>query len=43
MLPPPPVWHITWLPEHTHWPDTHMPCPQLWLQVPQWAGSLLVS
>jgi hypothetical protein len=35
--------HITWLPEHMHWPDTHVPWPQERPQVPQCAGSLLMS
>jgi hypothetical protein len=35
--------HITWLPEHMHCPETHVPCPQDRLQDPQCAGSLLMS
>jgi hypothetical protein len=35
--------HMVWLAPQTHAPETQVPCPQLWLHVPQWAGSAEVS
>jgi hypothetical protein len=32
-----------WPVPHWHWPETHVPSPQLRLQLPQWLGSLEVS
>ena len=43
MAQPMPMPHRVCPMAQTHCPDTHVPEPQLWLQVPQWAGSLLVS
>ena len=40
---PMPLPHLVWVAAQAHWPETHVPCPQVVLQLPQWAGSLVVS